>query len=169
LENIWVKAMKRSTKGFTLVELMVTLAVLAILITIGYPLYNQILQKARRVDAKDALLLMAQAQVRYNRMFFSYAATSNQLNFGPDELDNDINDTHEYNEVIRTIDHNQDGNPDYYTITITTDGDATTYLITATAISDQLNDTDCRTLTINQFGLKTAVDEDGNDTTARCW
>jgi type IV pilus assembly protein PilE len=163
--------MKRSAKGFTLVELMVTVAVLGILATIGYSIYGQVLQKGRRGDARQVLMLIAKAQEEHMRMFNEYATTSDQLNYGPDGVDNDINDRDAYDEVVTAIDHDEDGTPDYYAISITTDEDDTTqdFVVTATAISTQLNDTDCLTLTINQLGVKSAVDADANDTTDRCW
>lgn len=150
---------------------MITMAVLAILVAVGYPLYNQILLKGRRGDARQVLTLIAKAQEEHMRMFNEYATTSEQLNYGPDGIDNDINDRDAYDEVVTAIDHDEDGTPDYFNITITTDEDDTTqdFVVTAIAISAQLDDADCRTLTINQLGLKSAVDAQGNDTTDRCW
>jgi type IV pilus assembly protein PilE len=153
------------------VELMITLAVLAILVTIGYPLYNVQLQKARRIDARGTLGKLAMVQEQYYAMFGSYATTTAQLNFGPDGAEDGVNDTYAYNEVIRSVDYDQDGVPDLYNITLTTDGVANTedYVFTATAIEAQLADTDCRTLAINQLGLKSAADVDDNDESERCW
>jgi type IV pilus assembly protein PilE len=166
-----VKAMKITAKGFTLVELMITLAVLAILVTIGYPLYNVQLEKARRVDARSGLAKLAMAQERHYAMFGSYAVNTAELDYGPDGLADGVNDTFAYREAISDIDYDGNGSADNYNIVLTTDGNPATqdYLITATAIGTQLGDEDCRTFTINQVGVKTAADSGTNDQTDRCW
>ncbi|MGD8909736.1 MAG: type IV pilin protein [Chromatiales bacterium] len=163
--------MKRLIKGFTLVELMITLAVLSILVTIGYPLYNVQLQKSRRIDARGTLSKLAMVQERYYAMFGNYATTTAQLNFGPDGVEDGVNDIFAYNEVINSVDYDQDGVADHYSFALNTDGDATTedYIFTARAADVQLADTDCVTFTIDQLGRKTAEDDAGNDESERCW
>ena len=42
-------------RGLTLVELMVVVAVMAIVASVAYPLYTAQVQKSRRADAKVAL------------------------------------------------------------------------------------------------------------------
>lgn len=157
--------------GFTLVELMITLAVLAILVTIGYPLYNVQLEKARRTDARSGLAKLAMAQERYYAMFGNYATSIAQLNFGPDEAEDGNNDIYAYREAISDIDYDGNGSPDNYTITLADDGDASTqdYVFTATATGSQSGDTDCNTFTINQLGVKAAENSSGTDQTERCW
>ena len=46
--------------GFTLIELMITVAIIAILAAIAYPSYTQYVRRAHRADAKTALLSNAQ-------------------------------------------------------------------------------------------------------------
>jgi len=48
--------MKRSRAGFTLIELMITIAIIAIIATIGYPAYTSAVKKGDRADGADALL-----------------------------------------------------------------------------------------------------------------
>jgi type IV pilus assembly protein PilE len=47
--------------GFTLIDLMVTLAIVAILASVALPSYQGFMQKARRNDAKTGLMRSAQA------------------------------------------------------------------------------------------------------------
>lgn len=58
------RACKRLS-GFTLIELMITLVVIAILAGIAYPSYVDYLRKGRRADAKAALLELAQQVERH--------------------------------------------------------------------------------------------------------
>jgi type IV pilus assembly protein PilE len=159
--------MKKMHKGFTLVEMMVTLAVLALLVTIGYPVYQAQLQKARRIDARAALGKLAMAQERHYAMFGSYAITENILNYGRDGAENGVEDTLAFNRATAELDHDGDGNFDYYNIALNSDGDVFTFMATAAGV--QASDTDCSTFTINQLGVKTAANSDGDDQTARCW
>lgn len=58
--------MQRLTpRGFTLVELMIALAVVVLLSAVAYPSYQQQVAKGRRTDAKQALLELSQKMERY--------------------------------------------------------------------------------------------------------
>jgi type IV pilus assembly protein PilE len=50
----------RSVRGFTLIELMITVAVVGILSAIALPSYQQYTERARRADGRAALLRAAQ-------------------------------------------------------------------------------------------------------------
>ena len=51
-------------RGFTLIELMIVIAVLAILVAIAYPSYQRHIEKTRRADGQSALLGAAQEMER---------------------------------------------------------------------------------------------------------
>ncbi len=53
------------SKGFSLIELMIVLAVVAILAAISYPSYQESIRKSRRADAQAALQGFAQAMERF--------------------------------------------------------------------------------------------------------
>jgi len=53
-------------KGFSLIELMIVVVIVAILAAIAVPAYNDSVNKARRSDAQSALLGFAQAMERWN-------------------------------------------------------------------------------------------------------
>jgi type IV pilus assembly protein PilE len=65
---------RRRHLGFTLVELMITVAIVAILASIAYPSYRSAVLKGRRAQARTAILELLQQQERYmtqnNRYLF---------------------------------------------------------------------------------------------------
>lgn len=60
-------------RGFTLIELMITASIIAILAGIAFPSYLQHAVKTRRTVAKGCLMEQAQAMERYHTTRMSYA------------------------------------------------------------------------------------------------
>ena len=71
--------MKR-VKGFTLIELMVTVAIIAILAAIGYPSYTSHVAKSRRADAQQFMMQMDTRQKQILIEQRAYATAPNALN-----------------------------------------------------------------------------------------
>lgn len=149
-------------KGFTLVELMITVAVVGILSAIAYPAFTSAIQRSRRSDAMAALTAISQAQERYRSNHNSYATE-----IGSDglKMQNDIS------KLVK-----------YYTISMTGLGATASftsgYILTATAIegSSQDQDTYCVALSMKLEGAVfsyLSADKSGSDTStnsnARCW
>lgn len=146
-------------RGFSLIELMVALAVAGILAAIAYPAYTSHMQRGRRADAIAALTAVMQAQERYRGNNATYASTLAAL-------DVDIS-------KITPL----------YTVTLTGVGATSAfdigYVATATAVSGgkQSRDITCKTLAVKLEGATPryfATGDPGNsgterDTSTECW
>lgn len=65
-----------AARGFTLIELMIVLAIVAILATIAYPSYQEQVRKSRRADAQAVLTEAAQWMERYYTQNNNYSAAT---------------------------------------------------------------------------------------------
>lgn len=136
--------------GFTLVELMITVAVVAILAMIAIPSYTQYVRRANRTDATKTLTLDAQALERCYSQTFLYTGCAGAVA--------GLSPQRKYTVTITIPDNVTPGAP------------AASYLITAVAVSpDQLGDTACRTFTLNTVNTQTAADSGGGPNTQICW
>ncbi|MGI9301585.1 MAG: type IV pilin protein, partial [Gammaproteobacteria bacterium] len=69
----------RSAQGFTLLEMLIVLVIVAITAAFAYPSYQQQVMESRRADAHRLLTDLANRQERYFTTRLSYAATLGQL------------------------------------------------------------------------------------------
>jgi len=120
---------RKRLKGFTIIELMLVLVIVAVLVAIAYPSYTQYARKAKRGDAQQLLMNWAINQEIWRSNNPQY---DDGTNLPPPDADS-------------------------YTLTVS-DTSSTDYLLTATPSGDQLKDqsrgVECNPLTLDQNGVK---------------
>jgi type IV pilus assembly protein PilE len=146
----------KTQRAFTLIELMITVAIIGILASIAYPSYTDSVQKSRRSDAMGALLGFANAMERRFTETNSYAGAA-----GTTATPADTGAPRIYPTQSPI-----DGGTKYYNLTINP-ATATTYTLNAAPINAQSNDK-CGTLTLKQTGAKGITGGTGV-TATDCW
>ncbi|MBN4075375.1 MAG: hypothetical protein COA71_03525 [SAR86 cluster bacterium] len=141
--------MNKTAKGFTLIELMVVIAIVGLLAAIAIPSYQDSTRKANRADAQITLSRLSTLQERYFFRTNQYTGDFNDLVSGIADGTTSIT--------------SDDG---YYTVAIT--ATASSWALTATATGGQASDTECTTLTLTNLGSKTSADSSSVATT-ECW
>ena len=125
-------ALRKNHRGFTLIELMITAAIVAILASVALPSYQQYVIRSNRAAAQAEMMDIANRQQQFFLANRSYATTLAALGYS---LPNDLNER--------------------YTAGVTTNNTATppNFTVTFTPIGPQASDGPTP-LTLNNQGIK---------------
>jgi type IV pilus assembly protein PilE len=148
---------KIEQRGFTLIELMITVAIVGILAAIAIPSYQESVRKSRRADAEGNLMGLANALERKYTENNNYCdqADASGANTCGDGTKNDTGPTALQADTT------------YYTYRITAATDST-YTLTATPRNAQASDK-CGNLTLDHIGNKGVSEAASGYTADTCW
>jgi len=141
----------KKNNGFSLIELLTVIGIIGILASISYPSYQSSVVRARRADAKAAL--MAEAL----------------------KVENFYNETNSYQDAALELALPKNSSEGFYSVNITVpDPDSGTgYLLTATPLNGQgKNDRECQAFTFNEQGIESITSGPEGTPTANakfCW
>lgn len=134
-------AVPRRAAGFSLIELVIVMVVMAVLFAIAVPAYDSFVMKSRRAEARELLSSIAQAEGRYYANHAKFATTLDALG---------IHDDASLNA--------------YYTVAIDENGRG--YKLSATPQGAQQTDV-CGTLVLDDAGTRKV--ENASIDAADCW
>lgn len=133
--------MLKHMRGVTLIELMIVVVVLSILVAVGYPQYQEFTNRAKRTEARAALLMLATNQERFYLSNNTFTTDLTQLGFSSSPATTETG---------------------YYQIQVTA-ANASDFTATATYLLGGNEVNKCATFTIDGRGNKTSAPD------ANCW
>ncbi|WNC73344.1 type IV pilin protein [Thalassotalea psychrophila] len=138
--------------GFTLLELMITLAIIGILTSIAHASFKSYVLKARRIDATETLMKLAIAQEKFYNQHMHYSTDISSATGLNHQSSLSSEGFYQLSVEIKTyVDDGQDS-----------------FVLTAKAINSQAKDEDCMSFALNNLTERKAMNNQGVENNA-CW
>jgi len=133
--------MRQHMRGVTLLELMIVVVIVGILAAVAYPNYREFTARAKRNEARAALLQIATNQERFYLQNGTFTTNMNQLGFSADPF---VTDSGTYSVQVNAA-------------------DASNFTATATYLQADAEAGKCQTFQIDGRGIKSSAPD------ADCW
>lgn len=155
------KPSARKSAGFTLIELMIVVVIIAILAAIAVPSYLKYVMKGRRSDAMAALTQDQGILERCYATTFDYSKVTVATSGCGSLSSAAANPSPEKNYNVALT----------FPAPASTGASISAFTLTATpaAGSPQVNDTQCAKFVLTSANSRTAQDSGGADQTSACW
>jgi type IV pilus assembly protein PilE len=157
-------AMTSRRRGFTLIELMVAVAIVGLLTVIAVPAYSRYVQRTNRAVGKAALVSLAAQQETYFADRKTYTNTLSDLNFNA-YLSRDGSTSATQSSANSIYSLSMAALTTTGTCPATGSVTGSGYTLIATPLGNQANDTTCSTLCLTSAGVRLA----SAGTAANCW
>ena len=138
---------KNFQTGYTLIEIMIVVVIIAILAAIAMPIYSSYAERSRRVDGMSLLMDCQQKMERYYSVNNTYVGAT----IGAAAADTCVPSSAQ----------------GFYVVSFSANPNADSYVLQATPQGIQANDSKCGSYSLSAAGVKGVVN--ASQTAAQCW
>ena len=157
--------LEKASKGFTLIEMLIAVAIIAIVASVALPYFGEASMRGKRVEGKELLLSAAAKQEQFFGQYVSYTTKAQSTSLSCEGVDcglglpRIVSATHKYQLFIETGPTGCEPG---------TANPCRTFILMAAPNGDY-KDPDCKALTYTNTGKKGVLDETDTAAINKCW